>query len=100
MSEEIEKYKFCFNDDGLCVSPIDYKTLKMTAKEMFEKLGYEYQYNPILKSLEFIRGAELIVFYTDDKSFYKQYGYETGDITLGELKAINKQIEELGWDNE
>ena len=72
----------------------------MKAKEMFEKLGYKYEEDTVLKRLVFQNGSMIIAFYTEDKSFYKQYGYEPGDITLEELRAINKQIEELGWDSE
>lgn len=73
----------------------------MTAREMFEKLGYiERPKN------EYYTDAELI--YDTKKSFYHSIYFDKDKtidvsnpiITLDLLKAINKQIEELGWDNE
>lgn len=71
----------------------------MKAREMFEKLGYEY--------------SKLL---SDDGRIYYEYKHNNNqpsnfilfdldykvisndcDITLEELQAINKQIEELGW---
>jgi hypothetical protein len=69
----------------------------MSAKEMFEELGYEGCIDTILEQLVFENGSNYIAFWLDNKTFFKQCGYEPGDITLQELKAINKQIEELGW---
>ena len=69
--------------------------VQLTAREMFEKLGYEYEEDTVIKRIIFRNGSIMIAFYKEDKTFYKQYGYEPGDITLEELKAINKQIEEL-----
>lgn len=74
----------------------------MTAKEMFEKLGYE-QNNDREDCLRytikgFIGQIVELRFYFDTKRFVKQ-GYDDIAylITLEELQAINKQIEELGW---
>jgi 5-bromo-4-chloroindolyl phosphate hydrolysis protein len=68
----------------------------VNAKEMFEKLGYELEEdNWIIYSNE----EDAIVF-MDDKTFYKRHYYDAGDITMKELQAINKQVEELGWNNE
>lgn len=66
----------------------------MSAKEMFEKLGYkqEQKNNWII----YYDDANSIVF-MDDKSFYKRYYYDAGDITIEELQAINQQVKELGW---
>jgi hypothetical protein len=72
----------------------------MTAKEMFEELGYK-----IYKGFCYIE-------YTKEKPInryqYDSYQIRFNDndkkvsiyqnIDLQELKAINKQIEELGWD--
>ena len=75
----------------------------MTAKEMFEKLGYECFINKELEEIDYTKkdNKEFIVFvhYRFDNSyvFYKQTDYEPGDITMEELQAINKQVEELGW---
>ena len=74
-----------------------------TADEMFSELGYE-KYNEYVyinyhtenenedKDIEF---ATVIEF--DEKTFYKDHYGSIGDITMQELKAINKKCEELGW---
>lgn len=76
----------------------------MTAKEMFEKLGYEVIINDDC-GLEYrlISDGTYINF---DKGFknvckyqwrYNKEDYIAIDIDLQELQAINKQVEELGW---
>ena len=74
----------------------------MTAKEMFEKLGYEYKKTKelYLESILYKKGVKRIMFRYDKVIIpYSNYGdYEDGTLlTLEELQAINKQIEELGW---
>lgn len=78
----------------------------MSAKEMFEELGYEkvneapllWQFNDggFIKNIEFSKTLESITF-----SNYECYNYgksqEEHRINVKELQAINKQIEELGW---
>ena len=83
----------------------------MKAKEMFEKLDYkqievhvekiEYYYyididgyERIEKSTIFNKKERRIEL--DQSDFYEQYDI----LTLEELQAINKQVEELGWNNE
>ena len=73
---------------------------KMTAREMFESLGYtlirsdncfiSYEKNEINALTRF-------VFVMKDKKFYSEYNAVAHDITMDELKAVNKQVEELGW---
>lgn len=73
----------------------------MSAKEMFEKLGYEEEHH--ISYIKFIKKLEQnccddvkelqIWFYQSDESF----GKIGGMITMEELQAINKQAEELGW---
>lgn len=78
----------------------------MSAKDMFEKLGYElvnkapmlWQFNDggFIKNIEFSKTLESITFsnyeyYNDGKS------QEEYRINMTELQAINKQVEELGW---
>jgi glyceraldehyde-3-phosphate dehydrogenase/erythrose-4-phosphate dehydrogenase len=77
-----------------------------TAEEMFEVLGYkkskfvskdfiEYQHSYIYDTSIFIRFDldELYITRYDDTDNGKKYlGF-----TLDELKAITKQMEELGW---
>lgn len=68
----------------------------MKAKEMFEKLGYKQEKD---NWIIYCKNEDAIIF-MDDKTFYKRHYYDPGDINIEELKAINKQIEELGWLNE
>lgn len=86
----------------------------MTAKEMFEKLGYECDVG--CDGISYSQYIDLpngdvancqIDFDKVNKTVDKkvvQAGFGTkhypSRITFEELKAINKQIEELGWDNE
>ena len=74
----------------------------MTAKEMFEELGYKYEENntEIIYFNSFrSRFQYLIVFYKDIKTIekFKYYNNVSVGINVKELQAINKQIEELGW---
>ena len=70
----------------------------MSAKEMFEELGYKER-----PKNEYYTDAELI--YDTQKRFYYSIYFDKDKtidvsnqmITLDLLKAINKQIEELGW---
>lgn len=77
----------------------------MTAKEMFEKLGYTYkkQKNLYLESIIYEKGSKRILFRYDKKIIpYADYG-DTEDVTLltlEELQAINKQVSELDWNKE
>lgn len=79
----------------------------MTAKEMFEKLGYEYidtKFGPYYQDDRNISKGEFkeISFIEKDDVCYHtvKASYGNGipkDITMDELNAINKQCEELGW---
>ena len=80
----------------------------MSAREMFEKLGYELNEqnsNKILYKMKweistsyyigFDIGNKLIeAFITSDSPFTTS---EPIDIDIDLLQAINKQVEELGW---
>lgn len=79
----------------------------MTAKEMFEELGYlengsnewDLTYTKNIKSNQFYTSPITINFrkMNDDTiEKYDAYGNSV-PINLLELKAINKQVEELGW---
>lgn len=86
----------------------------MIAKEMFEKLGYKYQYinneannceNVILYthskqdlSFQFNLLGQIVCMQIKNK--FKDYDKVCLFLTKELIKAINKQIEELGWDNE
>lgn len=75
----------------------------MTAKEMFKKLGYEYKnYAGYISYQKNINNTTyFIAFDNIKKNICKhQVSERYLSITLKELKAINKQIEELGWNNE
>jgi hypothetical protein len=77
----------------------------MTAKKMFEKLGYKYEKreNEILYyTCTKEKMYEYILFFLDIKEFIKDnedgvIGQYSLEINMKELKAINKQVEELGW---
>lgn len=72
----------------------------MSAKEMFEELGYKQEHH--ISYIKYYQKVEQdyyepteiqIWFYNIDECFEKTNGV----ITIQELKAINKQCEELGW---
>ena len=74
----------------------------MSAKEMFEELGYHFDKN------KFDEDNDILTYRADydmvsNITFYKEgiYSitiYDTGEKISNELlQAINKQIEELGW---
>ena len=72
----------------------------MTAKDMFEELGYKIIENNknqlTYKIFIWIDDYEVveknITFWLLDKTFELD-----GEFTIKELQAINKQVEELGW---
>ncbi len=84
----------------------------MTAKEMFEKLGYTYQYinnnkdnceDVVLYTheksgviIQFNLISHVVVYQIDNK--FKEYKKIGLFITKELIQAINKQIEELEWD--
>ena len=80
----------------------------MTAKEMFEKLGYEIDEENDLEILYKMKWEISSTYWVAfDKTKKTFSGFRTSDspfspteafkITVDELNAINKQIEELGW---
>ena len=86
----------------------------MKAKDMFEKLGYKYKYinnevnnceNVILYthskqdlSFQFNLLSQIVCMQIKNK--FKDYDKVGLFLTKELIKAINKQIKELGWDNE
>lgn len=83
----------------------------MKAKEMFEKLGYEYEnLNDVIRYTKNDGGyVQQIIFYSlgrrirfrewEEYENFEPQGQST--IYIEHLQAINKQCEELGWlDNE
>ena len=80
----------------------------MTAKEMFEKLGYEYNPKMVNNAIFLLDyendNKEHIIFSEINDTFIKGKftifgGFKGIEITIEELQAINKQIEELRWNN-
>lgn len=68
----------------------------MTAKEMFEALGYKlYEYD-IAIVFENNQG-DVIAFTYKDKELVVQPTNISKSISMAELKSINMQIKELGW---
>lgn len=83
----------------------------MTAKEMFEELGYEItfenKYTLTYTKKFFVSDEHQIEFYKNIKCFaskcWSDSPFEDAkpfELNMEELKAINKQIEELGWEEE
>ena len=76
----------------------------MTAKEMFEKLGYKIDVDLsdiLIYKKEFSLGAtQTFIFHKKDDGMYFENSvarHGVDFLTYKELQAINKQIEELGW---
>lgn len=68
----------------------------MTAKEMFEELGYELlnDKNIVYKGKHFTGRPIHVAFFENKKILITQ------SIGIKSLQAINKQCKELGWLNE
>lgn len=91
----------------------------MTAKEMFERLGYKQiikkNTNGTVYLIEYIRKKTgwkhtysyyefwlcnksiKTATYYDDYDLHHEYQFKPKEIPFNQLQAINKQIEELGW---
>lgn len=80
----------------------------MSAKEMFEELGYElirdcefylFYKKALKENAEYENDYLHISFEKQYKEVIKTYGDDNSPeaITMRELQAINKQVEELGW---
>lgn len=70
----------------------------MSAKEMFEKLGYRLIQDDVNWLIYDFENKFKIMFYKPQQDFKIECQnsiYNT--IDMDELQAINKQIEELGW---
>lgn len=110
--EKIGNYKIYYNNEH-CIGfvPLDPKALEMTAKEMFEELGYTYEFvdnkdinceDIILYThskqdltFQFNLLSELVCMQMKNK--FKDYDKVGLFLTKELITAINKQIEELGW---
>lgn len=72
----------------------------MTAKKMFEELGYEYitYGKDVIFTKEFGYATVELYFDVETKNLIIQSNKNIAfEFNIKELKAINKQIEELGW---
>lgn len=69
----------------------------MSAKEMFEELGYKYleDYNSCLfRYVNMNENPYVYIYFYVDKQIEVASDYE---LSYKVFEAINKQIEELGW---
>lgn len=67
------------------------------ANEMFEKLGY-YNQNYLEHTDYFNEKLEKTISFRNNKTFSAMDFYDGyAEITMQELQAINKKVEELGW---
>lgn len=74
----------------------------MSAKELFQKLGYEYFDNGLRITYQNyeISECKLIEFNLKEKKMWlADDSSEVVELSLKEIKAINKQVEELWGDN-
>lgn len=77
----------------------------MSAKEMFEELGYEYKESYFNNKLDRIiitddyKYSTHIIFAIENQSIKATFkNDQAGWVSMKLLKAINKQVEELGWE--
>lgn len=75
----------------------------MNASKMFEKLGYTkhvYDNRIVYENGNYIM-RDIIDFNLKDRIVHLYTEYEAGNaikgLTVNELKAVNQQIKELGW---
>lgn len=66
-----------------------------SADEMFEELGYKK--NEGLRSIDFCNKYGLLQFDKNSNVIHIDKCEYTDFITMKELQAINKKVEELGW---
>lgn len=77
----------------------------MTAREMFEELGYslKVEHNDFIEYSKEDCGHIDFYFLIETKRFYSRYCFSPSfqstahSITLDEFEAVQKQMEELGW---
>lgn len=73
----------------------------MTAKEMFEQLGYKLidKKDKLIYENDYTE-QKITIYKNDKKIIFELIWLNDNDyyvFTLKELQAINKQVEELGW---
>lgn len=73
----------------------------MSAKEMFEELGYKQKIqNDVIyyfKEINIPKRYGSTIFYHINFILKDKEIFISKNLSLEELKAINKQVEELGW---
>ena len=74
----------------------------MSAKEMFEKLGYAVVYTNDNGDIQYEKQfeyAKVIIYFVNKEKLIEMICDTeiTYTIEFDELQAINKQVEELGW---
>lgn len=74
--------------------------MKLTARQMFEKLGYErskyYDRNRMIEYHNDEDGVQFL-FWIHVQEFTVSEYEEPKNITIDEFKAIQQQMKELGW---
>lgn len=72
----------------------------MNARQMFESLWYEYckyyDRNKIIQYYNEKEDVQFLFWIVEQEFSVSEYG-ELKNITVGEFKAIQKQMKELGW---
>ena len=72
-----------------------------SAREMFEELGYEQENkNNVIYYFKKIRIPKSYIVYSINFIIDTKEIFINKNINMQELKAINKQVEELGWNND
>lgn len=71
----------------------------MNAREMFKKLGYKYnKYRDRNQMIEYRKeDSTSVLFWIKERKFSVSEYCEPKDITVDEFKAIQQQLNELGW---
>lgn len=69
----------------------------MNAQEMFGSIGYRQNIENGYIKFENIDECEVIVFDLEQKTIWVSQFLEAKELNIDELKAMNKQCEELGW---
>lgn len=69
----------------------------MNAQEMFEAIGYRQNIENGYIKFENIDKCEVIEFDLEKKTIWVSHFLESKELNIDELKAMNKQCEELGW---
>ena len=69
----------------------------MNAQEMFEAIGYIQNIKNGYIKFENIDECEVIEFDLEQKTIWVSQFLESKELNIDELKAMNKQCEELGW---